>query len=47
MPLSELSEADIVSWIEWFDDSETARVAKFRYARNRIEFAAAHALARH
>ena len=41
-----LSEPDLAPLLPVLDDEEKARLVRFVHARNRIEFAAAHALTR-
>ena len=46
MPVHKLKEADVAKWRDVLDDAERARAARFAFARNRVEYVAAHALAR-
>lgn len=46
MPVGGLTEADVAAWRDVLDDDERARAARFAVARNRVEYIAAHALAR-
>lgn len=46
MPVGGLSEADVEGWRAVLDDSERQRAARFVFERNRVEYIAAHALAR-
>ena len=41
-----MSERDVAPLLSVLDESEKARMARFHHARNRIQFAAAHALTR-
>lgn len=46
MSLAGLVEADVAPWLAVLDDAERARVGRLKMARSRIEYVAAHALAR-
>ncbi len=46
MPVGGLSEADVEGWRAILDDNERQRTARFVFERNRVEYIAAHALAR-
>jgi hypothetical protein len=46
MRVDGLDEAAVAPWLDLLDDCECRRAARFVFARNRIEFIAAHALLR-